>query len=42
MSQLVDDRIISKIHQPVSEGVRDIREMERHIKIKKRKAFVIS
>ena len=33
MSQQVDERIINKIHQFVNEGVRDVREMQRHVKI---------
>ena len=33
MSQQVDERIITKIHQLANEGVRDVREMQKHIKI---------
>ena len=33
MAQRIDERIKSKIHQLVGEGVRDVREMQRHIKI---------
>ena len=33
LSKNVDSRIINKIHQLVGEGVRGVREMERHIKI---------
>ena len=33
MSQQVDERIINKIHQFVNEGVRDVKEMQRHVKI---------
>ena len=33
MSQKVDQRIVDKIYQLVGEGVRQVREMERHVKI---------
>lgn len=33
MSQQVDKRIINKIYQLVGEGVRQVREMQRHIRI---------
>ena len=33
MSQKIDQRIVDKIYQLVGEGVRQVREMERHIKI---------
>ena len=33
MSQQVDERIINNIHQFVNEGVRDVREIQRHVKI---------
>ena len=33
MSQLVEERIINKIHQFVNEGVCDVREMQRHVKV---------
>ena len=33
LSQIVDARIISKIHSLVEEGVRNVKEMERHISI---------
>ena len=29
----MDERIITKIHQLANEGVRDVREMQKHIKI---------
>ena len=33
MSQKVDEKIIKKVQDLVGEGVRNVREMERHIRI---------
>ena len=33
MSQQIDKRIVLKIHQMVGEGVKQVREMQRHIRI---------
>ena len=33
MSQQIDKRIVLKIHQLVGEGVKQVREMQRHIRI---------